>query len=125
MRTMTAMTIGLMLIAAFPTESLRAENSPARIGEVVPELRFKDIRYAAHSLRDFREKRAIVLVSTNTTCPLVQKYWPKLNRLYDEYRVEVPLIPWRGQKFVRISIQGYNDIADIEALLTGLRAILK
>ena len=44
--------------------------------------------------------------------------------LYDEFRVEVPLIEWQGRKFVRVSVQGYNTRADIEALLAGLRAFL-
>jgi isopenicillin-N epimerase len=45
-------------------------------------------------------------------------------RLYDEFRLEVPLIEWEGQKFVRISIQGYNDEGDIDVLLDGLKAVL-
>ncbi len=46
-------------------------------------------------------------------------------RLYDEYRVEVPLIQWGERKFVRVSIQGYNTGSDTEALLSGLRGILR
>lgn len=45
-------------------------------------------------------------------------------RLLDDFRVEVPLIDWQGEKFVRVSIQGYNDEADCAALLAGLRALL-
>lgn len=44
-------------------------------------------------------------------------------RLYDEHRVEVPLIQWRGNLYVRVSIQTYNTQADVEALLNGLKAI--
>ena len=29
-------------------------------------------------------------------------------RLYDDYRVEVPVVAWHGQKFIRVSLQGYN-----------------
>jgi isopenicillin-N epimerase len=45
-------------------------------------------------------------------------------RLYDEQRVEVPLIDWNGRKFVRISVQGYNTPQDLEALYAGLQRLL-
>ena len=45
-------------------------------------------------------------------------------RLYDEYRVEVPLIDWNGRKFVRISVQGYNTQDDLSALYKGLLELL-
>lgn len=45
-------------------------------------------------------------------------------RLYDEYRVEVPLIRWNDQAFVRVSFQAYNDQADVDALLAGLGRLL-
>ncbi len=45
-------------------------------------------------------------------------------RLYDEFRVEVPLNDWQGEKFVRVSLQGYNQPEDCAALLAGLRALL-
>ena len=45
-------------------------------------------------------------------------------RLYDEYRVEVPIIEWGGRQFVRVSIQGYNTVEDVEALIAALGAVL-
>ena len=45
-------------------------------------------------------------------------------RLYDEYKVEVPLIQWRDKKFVRISVQGYNTQEDIDALVEALTVML-
>jgi len=44
--------------------------------------------------------------------------------LYDEYRVEVPLIDWNNRKFVRISVQGYNTPEHLEALYAGLVELL-
>jgi isopenicillin-N epimerase len=41
-------------------------------------------------------------------------------RLYDEYRVEVPLIAWNGRKFIRVSVQGYNIRRDMDVLLSAL-----
>ncbi len=43
------------------------------------------------------------------------------SRLYDEYRIEVPLIEWNGRKLIRISVQGYNTRQDIRRLLNALK----
>jgi isopenicillin-N epimerase len=45
-------------------------------------------------------------------------------RLFDERRVEVPVYPRDGRPLLRVSIQGYNDERDVEALLDALRAEL-
>ncbi|MBN1137180.1 MAG: aminotransferase, partial [Anaerolineae bacterium] len=45
-------------------------------------------------------------------------------RLYDDYRVEVPIIEWGGRQFVRVSVQGYNTREDVEALVAALGALL-
>lgn len=46
-------------------------------------------------------------------------------RLWDEHRVEVPLIEWNGQHWIRVSIQGYNTRTDGEALLHALDTLLR
>ena len=46
------------------------------------------------------------------------------SRLYDEFGIEVPLMEWEGWKFIRISVQVYNDQRDIDALLAALEALL-
>jgi isopenicillin-N epimerase len=45
-------------------------------------------------------------------------------RLYDEYRVEIPITRWGDQPFIRASFQGYNTRDDLEALLTALERLL-
>lgn len=45
-------------------------------------------------------------------------------RLYDEHRIEIPVIRWNDRHFVRISIQGYNTQSDVDALLDALRELL-
>jgi len=44
-------------------------------------------------------------------------------RLYDEYRIEIPVIHWNERCFVRISVQGYNTQADVDHLVAALRAL--
>ena len=45
-------------------------------------------------------------------------------RLYDEYRIEIPLIDWRGNKLIRLSVQGYNSKHEMDKLLVALRQLL-
>ena len=45
-------------------------------------------------------------------------------RLYDEYRVEVPVIEWNGRQLVRVSVQGYSAAEDLKALVGALSALL-
>jgi isopenicillin-N epimerase len=45
-------------------------------------------------------------------------------RLLAEDAVEVPVTRWDGQALLRVSVQGYNDEADIAALLAGVARIL-
>jgi len=45
-------------------------------------------------------------------------------RLYDEYRIEVPLRQWNGQPLIRVSFQAYNDRADADALVDALAQLL-
>lgn len=46
------------------------------------------------------------------------------NRLYEEFKIEVPLIQWRERQFIRISVQGYNTRDDIDALIDALQVLL-
>jgi hypothetical protein len=45
-------------------------------------------------------------------------------RLYDEFRIEVPLVPWQDRQFIRISIQGYNSQEDVDALIKAMQVLL-
>ena len=46
------------------------------------------------------------------------------SRLYDEYRIEVPLVQWQDKQLIRISIQGYNSQDDVYELLSALETLL-
>lgn len=44
-------------------------------------------------------------------------------RLYDEYRIEIPLVEWQNNPYIRLSLQAYNSRADVDTLLHALREI--
>jgi thiol-disulfide isomerase/thioredoxin len=77
-----------------------------KIGDQIDELRFKDIRYLTRSIRDLGEQKAYVFVFTNTTCPIVQKSWPKLKRLEEEFRPQ-------GVQFVSVNVGLDDEISEI------------
>ncbi len=45
-------------------------------------------------------------------------------RLYDEYRVEIPLTAWKDRKLIRVSVQGYNTQEDVDVLLDALSHLI-
>jgi selenocysteine lyase/cysteine desulfurase len=46
-------------------------------------------------------------------------------RLYDEFRIEAPVVEWNGQQFVRVSFQAYNSRQDADALIKALEILLQ
>lgn len=44
--------------------------------------------------------------------------------LYDRFHIEVPLIDWNSNQFIRVSFQGYNDDKDISILVDALTQLL-
>lgn len=60
------------------------------------------------------------------TAPLPANTDPALlkNRLYNEYRIEVPVLDWNGNKLIRVSVQGYNTRDDLDRLLEALSRLI-
>src|SRR3954451_22539677 len=73
----------------------RGADAP-KVGDTVGKLKFTDIRSLPRTLDDFGKPKAVVLVFTNTTCPVAQKYLPTLSALEKEYRD-------RGVQFVGVN----------------------
>ena len=84
----------------------RAEDRHVAIGDQVKSLEFKDIRYLPRSLAELGRHRAYVFVFTNTTCPLVQRYLPRLKSLHKEYGP-------RGVQFVAVNTGSGDTIRDM------------
>ncbi len=95
----------------------RADNNaeprpPAQVGGKLGPCTFTDIRFLPRSLSDFVnakdpvQKRAFVLVFTNTTCPIVQRFLPRLKQLDTEFRGQ-------GVQFVAIDVGPDDSVLDI------------
>jgi isopenicillin-N epimerase len=46
-------------------------------------------------------------------------------RLYEDYRIEVPVYLWQEQPVMRVSFQAYNDTGDADALLNAMSVLLR
>src|SRR3954468_22706161 len=75
----------LAVVVLFAAGSARADERP-KVGDTVGKLKFTDTRSLPRTLDDFGKKKAVVLVFTNTSCPVAQKYLPVLQALEKEYR---------------------------------------
>ncbi|HEX9979495.1 MAG TPA: aminotransferase class V-fold PLP-dependent enzyme [Flavobacterium sp.] len=78
------------------------------------------------------------LVGTAPICPITEEFLGQMcsipvhtndpvalkEMLFNNYRIEIPVMQLNNQIFVRISIQVYNSEADIEKLYTALSEIL-
>jgi thiol-disulfide isomerase/thioredoxin len=97
-------------------DDARSEQQASRpqIGDQVARFEFQDTWFLPRSLDDFNAKtfptprRAFVLVFANTTCPLVQRYWPRLKELEAKYREQ-------GVQFIAVNVGGEDSILDISA----------
>jgi isopenicillin-N epimerase len=45
-------------------------------------------------------------------------------RLWNEFNIEAPVTAWNGRSLVRVSVQGYNTRADIEALVAAVARLI-
>jgi peroxiredoxin len=87
-------------------------GSPAHadvsIGSKIENLEFKDIRAVRHSLSDFPKASAVVLVFTDTGCPIAQRYLPILEKLQAELKS-------RGVVFLAINASAGDSIGAMAA----------
>ena len=114
-----------------------ALSVPAAI-QFMQEHDWEEIRCQCHSLLWQAMERICDLTQMPPPYPLDSDLYSQMGiaplppsdlvalkvRLYDEYRIEVPLVEWQGHQFVRISVQGYNTQADVDALVEALRVLL-
>jgi thiol-disulfide isomerase/thioredoxin len=99
--------IVFLLIASLPSRSVfAADDQPTRIGDVLPDLEFKDTRYLLRALTELKANTAYVIVFLNTTCPVAKRYLPELVRLEQEYRR-------KGVRFLALNASADDSISDM------------
>jgi thiol-disulfide isomerase/thioredoxin len=99
---------GMVLLLGVAVPVATAAEATVHIGQNVGKLAFKDIRYLSRSLADMSGKKAYVIVCTSTTCPLVQKYLPKIKRLDEKYRAQ-------GVQFLSLNVNPGDSIREMAA----------
>jgi thiol-disulfide isomerase/thioredoxin len=98
------------LAQAEPTDS-KKQIPP--IGSKVEQLKFTDIRCLDRELSDLGAHKAYVFVFTNTTCPLVRKYLPRLTEMYQQFSGE-------GVAFVAVNVGPTDTIREMAAQAVDL-----
>lgn len=89
-------------LAADASKDVASNKIPTvAIGSQVSDATFKDIRFTAHNLKDFGDKKAYVVVFTTLDCPVVKRYLPRVVEIEKEFRD-------RGVQFVAMNV-GPND----------------
>jgi isopenicillin-N epimerase len=120
------------------TRDLSAALTVPSAIQFMDEHDWEDVRSQSHVLLRQAMERICDLTGLPPLYPLDSNFYAQMgiaplprsdvptlkSRLYDEYKIEVPLIEWQDQQFVRISVQGYNTRADIDALVDALRILL-
>lgn len=107
--------------------------------EFQAEHHWEEVRQSCHQLAAYAQTRICELTGLAPLHPQTDSWFCQLaaallpadtdlallkQRLYDDYRVEIPLIDWNGYKLIRVSIQGYNTRRDVDTLLRALSALL-
>jgi isopenicillin-N epimerase len=105
---------------------------PAAIG-FQAEHDWPSVRGAAHALAREAQERVLALSGASPIAP--GHAWSQMcsiplppcdptalqEWLFREHHIEVPILRWNDQTFLRLSVQAYNTPADIDHLLTALK----
>ena len=106
--------------------------------EFMKEHRWEQVRVDCHALLRKAIERVCDLTDLPPLYPLDSDFYSQMaiaplplvdaaqlkRRLYDEFRVELPITQLDDRQFVRISIQGYNTKEDVDALMDALSTLL-
>jgi isopenicillin-N epimerase len=99
-----------------------------------PDVQRQCQQILANGLKRIDQLTGLETIYSDRAAPFVQMAIVRLppikdisefkRQLLEQYRIEAPCIEWNGQYFARISVQAYNDTADMEALTLALSELL-
>lgn len=106
--------------------------------QFMQEHGWEDVRAECHALLRAAIEKVCDLTDLPPLYPLDSDFYSQMgiaplpscnaailkSRLYDEFKIEIPLTQWQDRQFVRISIQGYNTREDVDALVDALNMLL-
>ena len=137
-----AVALGFVLLALSSgrpdaTPPISALTVPAAI-RFMQEHDWEPVRSQCHDLLRQALERLCELTKLPAPYPLDSDFYSQMgiaplpasdlavlkSRLYDEFKIEVPLTEWQDRQFVRISVQGYNTQEDIDTLVSALENLL-
>lgn len=106
-RCMTSV-LSVSLLTCSLATAAEPDTESVAIGSTIENLRFKDRLFLPRELSEFEDAQAFVVVASNTSCPIVQKYWPKLVRLHNEFAAQ-------GVQFLALNVLHTDSIPAISA----------
>ena len=111
-----------------------------------------EVRDSCHQLAVYAQKRICELTALAPLHPQADGWFAQMaaaplpadtdltllkQRLYDEYKIEIPVLEWfpspamgdglggrAGNKLIRVSVQGYNTKRDVDKLVSALTLLL-
>ena len=60
--------------------------------------------------------------TTNETCAVAN---PLQHTIWQRYGIEVPIVDFRGRRYIRVSCHLYNDTSQIDRLVVALKGLLE
>lgn len=100
---------------------------------------WRAVRESCHALASDLRQRVTALTGLEALYPDSPRWYRQMGtvplpssvdindlkiKLYDGYKIEVPLIDWNGYKLIRFSLQAYNSAEDVLALEQALKTLL-
>jgi isopenicillin-N epimerase len=110
---------------------------PAAI-DFIEQIGLETFRNHAHGLARYARQQLMELTGLEPIVPDDPRWYcsmahvplppgprqPLQEQLWQQFHIEVPIVEWNGGRYVRVSCHLYNEAAQIDELVRGLRALL-